>query len=106
MLYKLHYTHTIHYINARITHSGIKIFQGIKRAIMFIIIFFIPEWCPLIESFIKEPAKYFREIFWDSMNIREKMGYKRGDLIDCMLTLKNGKQNPIYSKDHFSRKII
>ncbi|KAL6448547.1 hypothetical protein ACFW04_000437 [Cataglyphis niger] len=76
--------------------NGTKIFQGIKRAIMFIIIFFIPEWCSLIEPFIKEPAKYFREIFWDSMNTREKMGYKKGDLIDCMLMLKNGKQNPIY----------
>ncbi|XP_050465708.1 cytochrome P450 6k1-like isoform X3 [Cataglyphis hispanica] len=76
--------------------NGIKIFQGIKRTIMFIIIFFIPEWCPLIEPFIKEPVKYFREIFWDSMNIREKMGYKKGDLIDCMLMLKNEKQNPSY----------
>ncbi|XP_072757478.1 cytochrome P450 6k1-like [Anoplolepis gracilipes] len=76
--------------------NGMKIFQGIKRAITFIIIFFIPEWCPLTEPFIKEPAKYFREIFWDSMNTREKMGYKRGDLMDSMLTLKNGKQNPIY----------
>ncbi|CAL1688884.1 unnamed protein product [Lasius platythorax] len=76
--------------------NGMKIFKGIKRAIMFIIIFFIPEWCPLIEPFIKEPAKYFREIFWDSMNTREKMGYKREDLMDSMLTLKNGEQNPIY----------
>ncbi|KAM0737251.1 Cytochrome P450 6k1 [Formica fusca] len=76
--------------------NGIKIFQGIKRAITFIIIFFIPKWYPLTEPFIKEPAKYFREVFWDSINTREKMGYKRGDLIDSMLTLKNGKQNPIY----------
>lgn len=76
--------------------NGMKIFQGIKGVISFTISFFIPEWCFLMEPFTKEPAKYFREIFWDSMNTREKIGYKRGDLMDFMLTLKNGEQNPIY----------
>lgn len=65
----------------------------------FLIFLFIPEWGPFIEPLIKEPANYFREIFWDSMNTRERTGYKRGDVIDCMLALKNGKQDPIYSKN-------
>ncbi|XP_072757476.1 cytochrome P450 6k1-like isoform X2 [Anoplolepis gracilipes] len=77
--------------------NGLKIFRGIKRSIAFIILFFIPEWGPLIGPLIKEPANYFREIFWDSMNTREKMGYKRGDIIDSLLALKNGEQDPIYN---------
>lgn len=85
--------------------AGLKIFRGL-RSITFIILFFIPEWGPLIKPLIKEPANYIRQIFWDSMNTREKIGYKRGDVIDSLLALKNGEQNPIYSKNHLNRKII
>ncbi|GAB1863423.1 Cytochrome P450 6k1 [Camponotus japonicus] len=76
--------------------NGLKIFRGFSRGITFIIQFFIPEWAPLVKPFIQEPANYFREVFWDSMNTREKIGYKRGDVIDSLLALKNGEQNPIY----------
>ena len=44
------------------------------------------------------PAKYFRYIFWDSVNTREKNGIKRGDLIDFFINLKNEEQIPNYSK--------
>ncbi|KAL0111375.1 hypothetical protein PUN28_012931 [Cardiocondyla obscurior] len=30
------------------------------------------------------------------MNTREQLAFKRGDMIDSMLALKNGEQNPIY----------
>lgn len=43
------------------------------------------------------PAKYFRLIFWDSMNTREKTRIKRGDLIDHFINLKNGEQISEYS---------
>lgn len=85
--------------------AGLKIFRGFSRGITFIIQFFIPEWAPLVKPFIQEPANYFREVFWDSMKTREKIGYKRGDVIDSLLALKNGEQNPIYSKDRSNRKI-
>ncbi|XP_011696504.1 PREDICTED: cytochrome P450 6k1-like [Wasmannia auropunctata] len=76
--------------------NGTKIFRGLMRGIAFIILFFIPEWDILIAPFIKKPANYLREIFWDAMNTREKLAFKRGDMIDSMLALKNGEQSPIY----------
>ncbi|EGI64750.1 Putative cytochrome P450 6g2 [Acromyrmex echinatior] len=76
--------------------TGATIFRGFMRGIIFIIQFFLPDWDFLVVPFIKRPANYFRNIFWDSMNTRERLGFKRGDMIDSMLTLKNGEQNPIY----------
>lgn len=73
------------------------IFKGFMRNIVLIILFFIPEWDFLVAPFIRTPANYFRKIFWDSMNTRERLAFKRGDMIDSMLELKNGKQDPIYS---------
>jgi len=75
-----------------------NIFYGFMRDILTIMYFFIPEWIPLFGPIIKMYTNYFRQIFWESMNIREKTGYKRGDFIDFLLTLKNGEQDPIYSK--------
>ncbi|XP_036138732.1 cytochrome P450 6k1-like isoform X2 [Monomorium pharaonis] len=75
---------------------GMDVFRGITRNIIFIIMFFIPEWDFLTAPLIKKSANYFREVFWDSMNTREKLAFKRGDMIDSMLALKNGEQNPIY----------
>jgi len=80
--------------------AGSKVFRGIKNSIAFIIFFFIPDLDFLIAPFIKEPVNYFRKIFWDSMNTRERLAFKRGDMIDSLLALKNGKQDPIYSKIH------
>lgn len=76
--------------------NGVKIFRGFMRSLVFIILFFIPEWDCLVAPFIKGPTNYFRKIFWDSMNTRERLKFKRGDMIDSMLALKNGEQNPIY----------
>lgn len=76
------------------------------RGIIFIILFFIPAWGSLVNPFIQEPANYFREAFWDSINTREKIGYKRGDVVDSLLALKNGEQNPIYSKDRSKNRKI
>lgn len=67
-------------------------------SIGIIILFFIPEWDFLVAPFRKRlgSANYFRKIFWDSMNTREQLAFKRGDMIDSLLALKNGEQNPIY----------
>lgn len=85
--------------------AGIKLFRGFMRGIVFIILFFIPEWDCLVAPFNKKLANYFRKIFWDSMNTRERLKFKRGDMIDSMLALKSGEQNPIYSKYHVRSKI-
>jgi len=45
------------------------------------------------------PAAFFRKAFWNSMNARQKMGIKRGDLLDSLLTLNAAEQDPLYSKD-------
>ena len=44
------------------------------------------------------PAQYFRTIFSDSINTREKRGNQRGDLVDYFISLKNGEQRADYSK--------
>lgn len=77
---------------------GQKILAGVKRGLILIILFFLPGLIQFIENFMVGPAKYFRLIFWDSMNTREKTGIKRGDLIDYFIHLKNGEQLPDYSK--------
>ncbi|XP_039304987.1 LOW QUALITY PROTEIN: cytochrome P450 6k1 [Solenopsis invicta] len=76
--------------------NGLKVFEGLKSSIVFRILFFFPKWDFLIAPFTKQHANYFREVFWDSMNNRERLGFKRGDMIDAMLALKNGEQDPIY----------
>ncbi|KAL2738804.1 cytochrome P450 6k1-like isoform X1 [Vespula squamosa] len=72
--------------------AGQKILAGPKRGIILLTLFFLPEISPFIEPFMKAPAEFFRRVFWDSMNNREKVGNKRDDLIDFLLTLKNGEQ--------------
>ncbi|XP_011868123.1 PREDICTED: cytochrome P450 6k1-like [Vollenhovia emeryi] len=76
--------------------NGTTIFNGFMRGIVFIILFFIPDWDFLVAPIIKKPANYLRKIFWESMNAREKLELERGDMIDSMLALKNGEQNPLY----------
>lgn len=73
--------------------AGQKILSGPKRGIILMILFFIPEVAPFIEPLMKPPAEFFRRIFWDSMNTREKVGNVRGDMIDSLLALKNGPQS-------------
>ncbi|KAL6258724.1 hypothetical protein P5V15_010674 [Pogonomyrmex californicus] len=76
--------------------NGKTIFRGLKSSIIFIILFFIPEWAFLLGPFIAKTKNNFRNIFWESMNARQKKEFNREDFIDSMLMLKNGEQNPIY----------
>ncbi|XP_058791873.1 cytochrome P450 6k1-like [Phymastichus coffea] len=76
--------------------AGQKILSGAKRGIILIILFFLPGLIKFIENYMVEPAKYFRTIFWDSMNTREKNGIKRNDLVDHFINLKNQEQMPDY----------
>ena len=80
------------------TFAGQRILSGVKRGLILIVLFFLPALIKYIENFMVGPAKYFRHIFWDSVNTREKSGMKRGDLVDHFINLKNGEQIPNYSK--------
>lgn len=73
--------------------AGQRILTGFKRGLVFLIFFFIPNLIGFVKPFCTEPAEFFRKVFWNSMNSREKLGTKRGDLIDSFLTLKNGEQS-------------
>lgn len=60
----------------------------------------------MVGPFMTEPARYFRDIFWDSMNVREKSEQKqRGDILDLLITLKNERQDPIFGKKLYTGKI-
>ena len=80
------------------TFAGQKILSGAKRGLILIVLFFLPALSKYIEKFTVGPAKYFRYIFWDSINTRENSGIKRGDLVDHFINLKNGEQISDYSK--------
>ncbi|XP_012278033.1 cytochrome P450 6k1-like [Orussus abietinus] len=74
--------------------AGQRVLTGLKRGIILLVHFFMPELSGFLAPMAKKPAEFFRMVFWDSMNTRERVGNKRGDLIDSFLTLKNGEQNP------------
>ena len=68
-----------------------------QRGVVLLSLFYLPGIAKLIQPFITGPAKYFRSIFFESLKIREKEGIQKGDLLDNMIALKNGEQNPNFS---------
>ncbi|EZA49969.1 hypothetical protein DMN91_011740 [Ooceraea biroi] len=76
--------------------SGEKVFRSFSAGVIFIIFFFVPRLSFLLAPLLTGPAEYFRKVFWSSMKVREEMGIKRGDLVDSLLSLKAGEQDPLY----------
>lgn len=72
-------------------------FHDFKRMVALVTVFFMPELVQVIGSSVLYNSQFVRKIFWDAMDLREKMGYTRGDFIDSLVQLKNGPQDPIYS---------
>lgn len=62
--------------------------------------FFFPNLTKLSKGgpFFGDSLKYFREVFWSSMNAHEKSKVERGDLIDFLVKLKNETQDSAFSK--------
>lgn len=75
-----------------------EIFYGFKRMVALVTVFFMPELVEVIGTRMLFNSNFVKKIFWDVMEHREKINEKRGDFIDSLLQLKNGQQNPIYSK--------
>jgi len=66
--------------------------------VALVTVFFMPELVEVIGTGMLFNSAFVRKIFWNAMENREKTGEKRGDFIDSLIQLKNGEQNPIYSK--------
>lgn len=66
--------------------------------VALVTVFFIPELVEIIGTKILFNSTFVKKIFWNAMENREKTGEKRGDFIDSLVQLKNGKQNPDYSE--------
>lgn len=66
--------------------------------VALVTVFFMPELIDVVGTKMLFNSDFVRKIFWNAIETREKTGKKRGDFIDSLLRLKNGEQNPIYSK--------
>ncbi|XP_043282476.1 cytochrome P450 6k1-like isoform X2 [Venturia canescens] len=81
--------------------AGQRVLAGLKRGIILIIHFYLPELIPITSLVSKRPAQFFSHVFWDSYKTRERVGNKRGDLVDFLMELKNGvvEKNPHFVFD-------
>ncbi|XP_051154870.1 uncharacterized protein LOC127277625 [Leptopilina boulardi] len=70
---------------------GNELFQPtVKNFIETFTLFFFPSASHLLNpKLLGKSTEYFRNIFWESMNHREKSGTTRGDSIDVLLKIKN-----------------
>lgn len=73
-------------------------FHSFKRMVALVTVFFTPELVEMIGSPMLFDSSFVRKIFWKAVESREKSGEKRGDYIDSIIQLKNGKQDSLYSK--------
>lgn len=70
-----------------------------KRLLGLTFNIFYPQLNDLLGlTLLSHNEDYFRNVFWESMNAREKSGVKIGDTIDFLIDLKNEEQNPDFSK--------
>ena len=75
--------------------AGRKLYsQDLSNTFKLFISFFFPKLGDYVGgNFLGEQESFFRKIFWESMNEREKSGMQRGDAIDFLLQLKNEEQS-------------
>ncbi|KAL0830301.1 hypothetical protein ABMA28_002501 [Loxostege sticticalis] len=71
-------------------------FHSFKRMVALVTVFFTPELVEMIGSPMLFDSSFVRKIFWKAVESREKSGEKRGDYIDSIIQLKNGKQDSLY----------
>ncbi|XP_014234525.2 cytochrome P450 6k1-like [Trichogramma pretiosum] len=74
--------------------------QDLRRTLNLFVAFFFPKLGDYLQAtFLGKHEEYFRKIFWESVNAREKSGFKRGDLIDFLVELKNEPQDAQFRFD-------
>lgn len=85
--------------NAEFRKYGKMIFHyNTIRGLEFLAILFLPTIVRLarIKLFGKEPTRFLRKVFWETLNHRMKSGIKRNDLIDILLELKKTDSDQDY----------
>ncbi|KAG4076397.1 hypothetical protein HA402_005840 [Bradysia odoriphaga] len=83
--------------NTEFAKAAGDFFHSFKRMVALVTVFFMPELVEKIGSSMLFNSQFVKKIFWDAVDSREKSGTHRGDFIDSLVNLKNGKQNPIYT---------
>ncbi|KAL0808584.1 hypothetical protein ABMA28_013026 [Loxostege sticticalis] len=73
-----------------------SLFYSFKRMVALVSVFFMPELVDAIGWPLLFDSSFIRKIFWKAVESREKTGERRGDYIDEVIQLKNGKQDPVY----------
>ncbi|XP_057319517.1 cytochrome P450 6k1-like [Microplitis mediator] len=79
---------------AEFREKGRKIFEpSLWRNFEITSLFFAPQLAtPFgLKFVVDESAKFLRTTLWDVINERERLGVKRGDLIDLLIELRNNK---------------
>ncbi|KAG4074729.1 hypothetical protein HA402_008455 [Bradysia odoriphaga] len=82
--------------NTEFAKAARDFFHSFKRMVALVTVFFMPELVEKIGSSMLFNSQFVKKIFWDAVDSREKSGTQRGDFIDSLVNLKNGKQNPLY----------
>nr|NP_001296015.1 uncharacterized protein LOC105397321 [Plutella xylostella]AIJ00774.1 P450 CYP6 family protein 14 [Plutella xylostella] len=82
--------------NGEFTTAVYGFFHSFKRMVALAAVFFMPKLVDLIGSPILFNSSFVNKVFWTAVEKREKSGDQRGDYIDSIIQLKNGKQSPLY----------
>ncbi|XP_014230874.1 cytochrome P450 6k1-like isoform X1 [Trichogramma pretiosum] len=88
------------YLNTEFYDRSRVIFDmTVRRVILTLSVFFFPRIADIMNgTFLDSSEEFFRNVFWKSMNEREKSRTsERGDIIDLLIDLKNEKQDPEFS---------
>lgn len=88
----------VRFILTKVLFLVMNFFHSLKRMVALVTVFFIPELVEMIGSPMLYDSSFIRKIFWTAVESREKSKETRGDFIDSIIQLKNGKQDPLYSK--------
>ncbi|XP_023245011.1 cytochrome P450 6k1-like [Copidosoma floridanum] len=80
-----------------ITEFGNVLFYGLKRKIAVLNLLYVPELLTFIGFCVLSSRSLIRKYLWNSIKNRAETSNKRGDFIDAVIDLKNGKQDPIYN---------
>ncbi|NP_001165995.1 cytochrome P450 6AQ4 [Nasonia vitripennis] len=82
--------------NAEFRKNGRRVFRSsFKRYLQLLALFFIPPLRPYTNAkfFDEKATDFLRTEFWNVINERIKSGFKRDDLLDMLIEIKNNQDN-------------